>query len=125
MCFTPSMTTRQQAALDLIDREGVVSPRRLAGEYGLRSQDAGRTLRSLERHGVVEFWTGIDKAGEWVADAGYRRPPTTKEGTTSQAADALALFVDSVFSQGNRGLSDQEHAQLLAHTNAYLAQRTP
>lgn len=52
------MTERQEQVIGLLARESPVSPQRVAGEFGMRSQDAGRVLSALERKGVVEFVTG-------------------------------------------------------------------
>lgn len=62
-----AVTPQQQRALDLARAEGSICPRRLAGEYGTRAQDAGRTIASLERRGLLRF-----HAGERPGDAGYR-----------------------------------------------------
>lgn len=47
------LTPNQRRVLDFIFAEGKVNCRQVAGEFGMRSQDAGRTLISLERKGLV------------------------------------------------------------------------
>lgn len=52
MAYTP--TERQREVLDFLRREPA-NVRRVAGEFGIRSQDAGRVLAALERHGLAEY----------------------------------------------------------------------
>lgn len=57
------MTARQWQAVQLIARRGKVSACEMAAAHGMRSQDAGRTLASLERHGYVRFDVADGRAG--------------------------------------------------------------
>lgn len=71
MPTTANLTPRQRETLDLIAREPYIGPRRVAGEFGLRSQDAGRTIKSLERAGLIEFALAPEGEGHEFM-GGYR-----------------------------------------------------
>lgn len=63
------MTARQREVLEFLREEPGANVRRVAGEFGMRSQDAGRVLRALERKRAVRFepmLNGECRAG-WLA----------------------------------------------------------
>jgi DNA-binding MarR family transcriptional regulator len=65
------MTRRQRQVLELLEREPLANSRRVAGELGWRSQDAGRVLRALERAGLARFEITPTRAG-WRAQEDHR-----------------------------------------------------
>ena len=52
-----SVTQRQSQVLAFVRGENPTHADRVAGEFGWRSQDAGRVLKSLERKGLIRFRT--------------------------------------------------------------------
>jgi DNA-binding MarR family transcriptional regulator len=59
-------TEAQRQVLALVAAEGPIGPRRVAGEFGWRSQDAGRVLRALDRKGLIRFVYESPATTGWV-----------------------------------------------------------
>lgn len=56
-------TLRQTQVLMFLMQEPGANVRRVAGELGIRSQDAGRVLCALERKGLSRFLVSSQRAG--------------------------------------------------------------